>query len=171
MTDTSFHILNINCQDLQYAMLCDLKIKLVDSSLNKKYLNHLRTCTRHREKPYYEYFYDLFQNLLLNISQSARYSIEEHLFRMLKNYNRDSCTGLYYILGEFNNFGILKTELSTDEQLTIYLQLELYYNMHDFVNISGMLSNADHIIYSRFISEKQHNSFDNDSDDSYSLKE
>jgi hypothetical protein len=90
---------------------------------------------------------------------------------MLKNYNRDSSAGLYYILGEFNNFGILKTELSTDEQLTIYLQLELYYNMHDFVNISGMLSNSDHIIYSRFISEKQHNSFDNDSDDSYSLKE
>ena len=151
---SDMYFLNINCIDLDKTMLCNLKIELIDDSLNQKYLNHLRTCLRHKEKPYYTYFYDLFHSFVLNISQTALQKANAQIFKMLKYYKKDT-TGLYYILGEFNNFGITNVQ-QVNNHLILQLQFDFYYQLQDFTNASAMLTNSGHSIYARYLTDQQH---------------
>ena len=142
------YILKINLKDIGDLMICEAKIELYNKNTIQKYLKNLENVVRNTQPT--TYFLDTFNNFVLNITRTSLKHLKTKIFNYLRNHNLTNTQNVYYILGEYNNFGIQNVYLQNDK-LILELQFELYYKLKDFVNISGCLSNSNLQIYTHCI--------------------
>ncbi len=147
-------VLKLEFNHLGPSIFCETKIMLYNEQIIKKYLTYLENCAINKQPA--KYYSDTFHNFVLNISRTTLKIIKKKIFDYLKMCGMTDIQNLYYILGEYNNFGIYNVLLQ-DNKLILELQFELYYNLKDFTNISGSLSFSNQQIYTHCIINEQFN--------------
>ncbi len=128
--------------DLKKSLLCDVKISLYNKETVQKYLSYLNKTINLHDNITATYHVDNFNNFTLNISRTVLKTIQKRMFENLKRFDKQETINLYYILGNHNNFGIKNVELINDK-LFVDLQFELFYELKDFISMSGPLANSN----------------------------
>ncbi len=142
-------ILKIDFYNFDSSILCETKIKMRNKKMAQKYLIYLENYVKNKQPTLY--FSDIFNNFVINLSRSVMKNIQHDLFKYLEQINLKNKQNLYYILAEYNNFGIRNVVLQNNN-LVFDLQFELYCYLKDFTNISRALSHSNHQIYTHCLS-------------------
>ncbi len=156
----NLEILKIDFYNFDSSILCETKIKMCNKKTTQKYLIYLENYVKNKQPT--TYFSDIFNNFVVNLSRSVMKNIQHDLFEYLKQNNLKNKQNLYYILAEYNNFGI-RNVINQNNNLVFDLQFELYCYLRDFTNISRALSHSNYQIYTHCISDDKSVNIQSDS--------